>query len=79
MTGGGLECLEKWTLAFIAGGDDFGRYIVHEGAKGLEEAAVWSSPGLFTLPNNGNSASLQKGFYRRNGEKKRLVCLENYR
>lgn len=40
MMGGGLECLEKKSLAFIAGGDDFGRYIVHKGAKGLEEAAA---------------------------------------
>lgn len=63
MMGGGLECLEKSRLIFITGSDDFSRYIVHEGAKGLEEAAVRSSPGLSTLPNNGNAVSLQKGLY----------------
>lgn len=67
MVGGGLECLEKSRLIFITGSADFSRYIVHEDAKGLEEAAAWSSPGLSTPQNNGNSASLQKGFY---GKKK---------
>lgn len=47
--GGGPECSEKQRLTFITGSDDFGRYFVHMGAKGLEEAAVWCSPGLHTL------------------------------
>jgi len=75
MMGGGLECLEKTRLTFITGSDYFSRYIVHEGAKGLEEAAARSSPGLSTVPNNGNADSLQKGFY----GKKRLVFLQRYR
>lgn len=40
MMGGGLECLEKSRFIFITGSDDFSRYIVHQGAKGLEEAAA---------------------------------------
>lgn len=53
--GGGFECLEKSRLTFITGSDDFSRYIVHKGAKGLQEAAAWSSPGLSMLPNKGSA------------------------
>lgn len=58
----------------MTGSDDFSRYIVHEDAKGLEEAAARSSPGLSTLPNNGNADSSEKGF----SGKKRLGSLESY-
>lgn len=62
MMGGGLECLQKSRLTFITGSDDFSRYIVHKGAKGLEEAAARSSPGLSSLPNNGSQAPCRKDF-----------------
>lgn len=67
MKGGGLECLEKSRLTFITGSDDFSRYIVHKGAKGLEEAAAQSSPGLSMLLNNGSQTSCRKDFMGKRG------------